>query len=102
MTEVLVTRKGQTTIPVEMRRKYAIEEGSRLEVIDTGDGILLKPEQTTADLAGSGLRRLGARRCSICRIGGEQEMPKSTQHTPLFVEHCQSGGNAGTPPHPVG
>ncbi|TMI17180.1 AbrB/MazE/SpoVT family DNA-binding domain-containing protein [Candidatus Bathyarchaeota archaeon] len=54
MTEVVVTRKGQTTIPVEMRRKYKIEEGSRLEAIDTGSGILLKPELTTADLAGSG------------------------------------------------
>jgi AbrB family looped-hinge helix DNA binding protein len=57
MTEVLVTRKGQTTIPVEMRRKYAIEEGSRLEAIDTGYGILLKPEQTTVDLAGSGSKK---------------------------------------------
>jgi AbrB family looped-hinge helix DNA binding protein len=57
MTEVLVTRKGQTTIPVEMRRKYAIEEGSRLEAIDTGNGILLKPEQTTVDLAGSGSKK---------------------------------------------
>ena len=54
MTEVVVTRKGQTTIPVDMRRKYKIEEGSRLEAIDTGSGILLKPGLTTADLAGSG------------------------------------------------
>jgi AbrB family looped-hinge helix DNA binding protein len=57
MTEVLVTRKGQTTIPIDLRRKYAIEEGSRLEAIDTGSGILLKPEQTTADLAGSGAKK---------------------------------------------
>jgi AbrB family looped-hinge helix DNA binding protein len=54
LTEVVVTRKGQTTIPVDMRRKYKIEEGSRLEAIDTGSGILLKPGLTTADLAGSG------------------------------------------------
>ena len=54
-----MTRKGQTTIPVEMRRKYSIEEGSRLEAIDTGDGILLKPEQTTADLAASGAKQAG-------------------------------------------
>ena len=40
-----------------MRRKYGIEEGSRLEAIDTGDGILLKPEPTTADLAGSGAKK---------------------------------------------
>jgi AbrB family looped-hinge helix DNA binding protein len=52
--EVLVTRKGQTTIPVRLRRKYRIKEGSRLEVIDSGSGILLKPKPNTADLAGSG------------------------------------------------
>jgi AbrB family looped-hinge helix DNA binding protein len=52
--EVLVTRKGQTTIPVRLREKYRIREGTRLEVIDSGSGILLKPKQSTADLAGSG------------------------------------------------
>ncbi len=54
MTEVLVTRKGQTTIPVALRRKYGIEEGTRLEAVDTGKGILLRPGPSTADLAGSG------------------------------------------------
>ncbi len=56
MTEVVVTRKGQTTIPVLLRRKYGIEEGSRLDAVDTGSGILLKPTPTTADLAGSGAK----------------------------------------------
>jgi len=54
MTEVVVTRKGQTTIPVALRRKYGIEEGSRLEAIDAGSGVLLKPKLSTADLGGSG------------------------------------------------
>jgi len=53
-TEVVVTRKGQTTIPVHLRRKYKIEEGTRLEAIDTEEGILLKPKKSTIDLAGSG------------------------------------------------
>ena len=52
--EVLVTRKGQTTIPVRLRKKYRIKEGTRLEVIDSGSGILLKPKPSTVDLAGSG------------------------------------------------
>ena len=52
--EVLVTRKGQTTIPVRLRRKYAIREGTRLEVVDAGEGILFKPKPSTVDLAGSG------------------------------------------------
>jgi AbrB family looped-hinge helix DNA binding protein len=54
--EVVVTRKGQTTIPVGLRLKYNIEEGTRLEVVETADGILFKPKKTTADLAGSGAR----------------------------------------------
>jgi AbrB family looped-hinge helix DNA binding protein len=54
--EVVVTRKGQTTIPAKLRRKYKIEEGTRLEVLDTKDGILLKPKISTIDLAGSGAK----------------------------------------------
>jgi len=52
--EVVVTRKGQTTIPAKLRMKYRIEEGTRLEVIETEEGILLKPKRSTIDLAGSG------------------------------------------------
>ena len=54
--EVVVTRKGQTTIPVKLRLKYNIEEGTRLEVIETDDGILFKPKKSTIDLAGSGAK----------------------------------------------
>ncbi|RLI45576.1 AbrB family transcriptional regulator [Candidatus Bathyarchaeota archaeon] len=54
--EVVVTRKGQTTIPAKLRMKYGIEEGTRLEVIETKEGILFKPKETTIDLAGSGAK----------------------------------------------
>jgi AbrB family looped-hinge helix DNA binding protein len=54
--EVLVTRKGQTTIPARLRKKYEIREGTRLEVTDSGSGIPLKPKPNTVDLAGSGSR----------------------------------------------
>ena len=54
--EVVVTRKGQTTIPVKLRLKYKIEEGTRLAVVDTNDGILLKPKLSTFDLFGSGAK----------------------------------------------
>jgi len=50
--EIVVTRKGQTTIPVKLRRKYKIEEGTRLCVFDTNEGILLKPAKSIFDLAG--------------------------------------------------
>jgi len=52
--EVVVTRKGQTTIPIGLRKKYKIMEGSRLEAIDTGEGVLFKPKLSFFDLAGSG------------------------------------------------
>ena len=52
--EVVVTRKGQTTIPARLREKYKIEEGTRLQVIETEGGILFKPKKSTVDLAGSG------------------------------------------------
>lgn len=54
--EVVVTRKGQTTIPAPLRKKYKIQEGTRLEVIETPEGILFKPKKTTIDLAGSGAK----------------------------------------------
>ena len=53
-SEVVVTRKGQTTIPARLRQKYKIEEGTRLQVIETEEGILFKPKKSTLDLAGSG------------------------------------------------
>jgi AbrB family looped-hinge helix DNA binding protein len=52
--EVVVTRKGQTTIPINLRRKYGITQGSRLEVEDTGKGILLKKVPSVIDMIGSG------------------------------------------------
>jgi len=52
--EIVVTRRSQTTIPVELRRKYAITEGTRLEVLDTEQGIVFRKERSTLDLAGSG------------------------------------------------
>ena len=54
MMTVTVTRRGQTTIPAEFRRKYRIEEGSKLEIEDTGEGLLLKKMVSTLDLIGTG------------------------------------------------
>jgi AbrB family looped-hinge helix DNA binding protein len=57
MTEVTVTRKGQTTIPAELRIKYRIKEGSRLDVTDAGNGIIFRPKKSFLDLAGSGAEK---------------------------------------------
>lgn len=48
-----VTRRGQTTIPVDFRRRHAIKEGSRLIIEDRGDSMLIRPVPELEDLAGS-------------------------------------------------
>jgi len=56
MPKLTVTRRGQTTIPAEFRRKYGIDEGSVLEIEDTGRGLVLRKARSTTDLIGTGRR----------------------------------------------
>ena len=49
---VKVTRRGQTTIPVEIRQKLEIKEGDKLWVETTEKGILFKPIPRLEDMAG--------------------------------------------------
>jgi len=50
-----VSTKGQLVIPAELRRKYGIKPGTRVEVIDRGDQIVLQPitEEYVRKLRGS-------------------------------------------------
>ena len=50
--EALVTRKGQVTIPVELRRQYNKVEGMKLTVEDSPQGIVFKVIPKIEDLAG--------------------------------------------------
>lgn len=54
MTSVVkVTRKGQTTIPVEVRKKLVIQEGDKLLVEATEHGqIIFTPIRKLEDCAG--------------------------------------------------
>jgi len=54
MTEVAVTKKGQITIPVEIRRKFGIEESSKVEVVEEEGKIVIRKRLSIFDLAGSG------------------------------------------------
>jgi len=49
---VKVTRRGQTTIPAELRDKLGIKEGDELMVEATEKGILFKPIRKLEDCAG--------------------------------------------------
>ena len=52
-TIVKVTRKGQTTIPVEFRQKLVIKEGDRLLVEATDHGqVVFTPIRKLEDCAG--------------------------------------------------
>jgi len=54
MTVVAVTKKGQITIPVEIRRKFGIEESSKVEVVEEEGKIVIRKRPSIFDLAGSG------------------------------------------------
>jgi len=54
--EVVVTRKGQTTVPARLRKKYGISEGTRLRVEDTGNGILFRKASSILELIGTGAK----------------------------------------------
>ncbi|MGA8856057.1 MAG: AbrB/MazE/SpoVT family DNA-binding domain-containing protein [Candidatus Bathyarchaeia archaeon] len=60
---VLVTRKGQITIPVSKRNKYGIKEGMKVLVTDSSEGIIIKPITPIDGLAG-----MDAGKVSVARM----------------------------------
>jgi AbrB family looped-hinge helix DNA binding protein len=42
-TEVTVSHRGQTSLPAELRRRWGIEEGGRVGIIDLGASALIVP-----------------------------------------------------------
>ena len=51
--EVMVTRKGQVTIPIKLRRKYKIEENSKVQIVEEDGKIVIKKQPSFLDLIGS-------------------------------------------------
>lgn len=49
---VKVTRRGQTTLPVEYRAKLGINEGDDLLIEEVGQGLLVRRVPDLLDLAG--------------------------------------------------
>jgi AbrB family looped-hinge helix DNA binding protein len=71
LTTVTLTRKGQTTIPKNLREKYDMSRGAKLEVIDTGDGVMFRKAQSTIDLIGSSKRTFDEMRRRLDEIRRE-------------------------------
>jgi bifunctional DNA-binding transcriptional regulator/antitoxin component of YhaV-PrlF toxin-antitoxin module len=80
MTEaiVTVTRKGQATIPVHLRRKHKI--GRKVLVIDTEAGILLKPVPDPLSDKGS-LRILFESKSSRDLVDEARAVERQREHT---------------------
>jgi len=59
----VVQKRGQVTIPIELRRKLGIEEGGIVAFIETEDGVLISPREVltmeTLDRIGKVLREQG-------------------------------------------
>jgi AbrB family looped-hinge helix DNA binding protein len=53
-TEVKVTRKGQVTIPIKIRRKFKIGENSKVQIVEEDGKIVIKKLPSFLDLAGNG------------------------------------------------
>ncbi len=53
MLETTVTRKGQVTIPAELRKRYGIREGMKVDIAESPRGLLLKPVPEMKDWAGA-------------------------------------------------
>jgi bifunctional DNA-binding transcriptional regulator/antitoxin component of YhaV-PrlF toxin-antitoxin module len=50
---IQIRSKGTVTLPIELRRKYGLDEGNILNMIDLGDGsFLLTPVVTQVDRFG--------------------------------------------------
>jgi AbrB family looped-hinge helix DNA binding protein len=51
--EVMVTRRGQTTIPNKIRKRLNIHEGTRLKVETKDDKVIFSKVPSVFDLAGT-------------------------------------------------
>ena len=55
MSSVTVSVKGQVVLPAEVRRKLGIVGGSRLAVVASDDGVVLRPLKGKASRVEDGL-----------------------------------------------
>jgi len=54
--ELVVTQKGQVTIPIKLRRKFGIKTNSKVEIVEEDGKIVIKKLPSFLDLVGSGAK----------------------------------------------
>lgn len=79
-TTIQIRGKGTLTLPVELRRKYHLEEGDMITLIDLGEGALLLTSGVTQ------VDRLGDR---VARILAEEDVAIDTLLRTLEEEREQ-------------
>ena len=82
MATTKLSSKGQLIIPKPLRDIHHWQPGQTLEVIDTGDGLLLKPEspfpETTLEMVAGSLKYEGEAK-SLAQM--EEAIRKGVQET---------------------
>ena len=76
---IRIRRKGQITLPVELRRALGVEEDSELIFIQTREGVVLKPLKKTRVRESAGA--LGT--------GGKEELPFATLDSELIPHYYE-------------
>ena len=71
----VVQKRGQVTIPIDLRRKMGIEEGGGIAFIETDEGLLLSPRRALAldalDRIGEALEEQGLKLEDLIESGRE-------------------------------
>ncbi len=65
MEATSVTSKGQVTIPMELRQRLGIRQGSRIEFLLVGDHVEMRVKSSPSSDAGSGFGMLKTRRTAV-------------------------------------
>lgn len=87
MTTVRVSDKGQVTLPAKSRKRYSVKPRSRMEVIETEEGILLKPEPSIMDAYGAAAK--------YARGDAEDWEKVRTEMEKAVAEEVESGWKRG-------
>jgi antitoxin PrlF len=82
MLQTRVGRRGQITLPREVRRRIKVDEGDQIAFIIQGDAVLIKPiTQSLLDLRGS------------VRVTGEQDFDAIRKE--VTAKRAQRDNNEG-------
>lgn len=84
----IVQKKGQITIPIEIRKKMGLKEGDLVAFVETEQGIMISPQETIAmdalDKLGEALKARGMTLEELMEEGEQtrEELVRTKYHLP--------------------